>query len=286
MQIAINGRTLADCHHAGFIGLVRLLQEKGIKILLSHSLSGDFSDIQAERFTTLPKNTDFLISLGGDGTFLESVLLVTDMEVPVIGINTGRLGFLASNTLSESEKIVKALLTKNYHLEERTLLQVSGNFFPKGDTPYALNEIGIQKQNPTMISVKVNVNGEQLPDYWADGVLLSTPTGSTAYAMSVGGPLVMPGTPCFLLSPIASHNLSIRPLVMNDTSRITMQVSTRSGPAILSLDNRTYEIASGSTFSIEKAPFSVKIVRLPGNSFFSALNEKLLWGSDKRNSLY
>ena len=288
MIIAINGQQIETAYLPAVVHLLKLFQEKNIKISVRPTLQQLLGNagLHVEAFTKLPEDIDYLISLGGDGTFLDSIALVEKSGVPVLGINTGRLGFLSNITLEDCEKTVFNLLQKNYTIEERSLLKVSGDFLPSGDIPYALNEIGIQKRLPTMmISIKVSINGERLPDYWADGLLVSTPTGSTAYSMSVGGPIIVPEARCLLLSPIASHNLSTRPLVISDQSTIKMQVTTRyNTAAIISLDNRFYEVASGTEISIAKAAFTVKTVRLYGSSFFSTLQEKLLWGSDKRNA--
>lgn len=287
MLIAVNGQRIESSYLPAVVHLLTLLQEKNIKILVAPALQQALNNAgyPVELFTNLPENTDYLISIGGDGTFLESVLLVGQSGTPVLGINTGRLGFLSNITLDDPEKTISYLLEKNYTLEERSLVKVSGNFLPVGDIPYALNEIGIQKRLPTMmINIKVSINGEKLPDYWADGLLVSTPTGSTAYSMSIRGPIIVPDVHCLLLSPIASHNLSTRPLVIDDRSTIKMQVNTRQHTAIISLDNRFYEVPSGTEISVAKADFTVKTVRLHGSSFFSTLQEKLLWGSDKRNA--
>ena len=287
MLIAINGRQVEKACLPAVVHLLTLLQEKNIDIVVAPALCDALSKegYAVACFSKLPENTDYLLSLGGDGTFLETVLLVTASGIPVLGINTGRLGFLSNTTLDDGENTVNNLLQKNYTIEERSLLEVSGDFLPKGDIPYALNEIGIQKRLSTeMISIKVCINGEPLPDYWGDGLLVSTPTGSTAYSMSVGGPIMVPEAHCLLLSPIASHNLSTRPLVIDDHARITMQVNTRHSAALITIDNRIYEVASGTVVNIEKTNFTVKTIRLPGSSFFSTLQEKLLWRNDKRNA--
>jgi len=287
MIIAINGQKIETSYLPAVVHLLELLEEKNIQISVAPVLQQLLTKVGhfVESFEKLPENTDYLISLGGDGTFLESIMLVKNLGIPVLGINTGRLGFLSNVALDDYEKTISYLLQKNYTIEERSLLKVSGDFLPTGDIPYALNEIGIQKRMATiMINVKVSVNDEQLPDYWADGLLVATPTGSTAYSMSVGGPIIVPEVRCLLLSPIASHNLSTRPLVISDQSMIKMQVNTRHSSAVISLDNRLYEVPSGTTISIEKAAFTVKTIRLQESSFFSTLQEKLLWGKDKRNT--
>ena len=287
MIIAINGQKIETSYLPAVVHLLELLEEKNIQISVSPVLQQLLAKVgrPVESFEKLPKTTDYLISLGGDGTFLESIMLVKNLGIPVLGINTGRLGFLSNVALDDGEKTINYLLQKNYTIEERSLLEVSGDFFPAGDIPYALNEIGVQKRMSTiMINIKVSVNGEQLPDYWADGLLVATPTGSTAYSMSIGGPIIVPEARCLLLSPIASHNLSTRPLIISDRSIIQMQVNTRHNTTIISLDNRLYEVPSGTTISIEKAGFTVKTIRLRESSFFSTLQEKLLWGKDKRNT--
>jgi len=286
MVITINGRQVEAVYLPAIVYLLKLFQEKNIQILVHPALQRWLHDAGhcVESFVEVPKNTDYLISLGGDGTFLESVLLAEQSGIPILGINTGRLGFLSNITLDDIDKTVELLLQKQYTIEERSLLKLSGDFLPEGDIPYALNEIGVQKHLPAMITINVSIDGEQLPDYWADGLLVATPTGSTAYSMSVGGPIMVPDASCLLLSPIASHNLSIRPLVINDRSVIKMKVNTRHNTAIIRLDNRLYEVPSGTAISIEKAAFTVKTIRLHGSSFFSTLQEKLLWGNDKRNT--
>jgi len=288
MIIAINGRQIEKNCISAVLHLLELLEEKNIKISVAPTLQASLSKsgYLVESFQKLPKNTDYLISLGGDGTFLESVLLVEDSEIPVLGINAGRLGFLSNITLEEPKKTINYLLEKKYTIEKRSLLKVSGNFLSANAIPYALNEVGIQKCPPTMMNIKVCIDDENLPDYWADGLLVATPTGSTAYSMSVGGPIITPEARCLLLSPIASHNLSTRPLVINDRAVIKVHVNTRHQHFIVSLDNRFYKVSSGTEIGIEKAAFTVNTIRLPGSSFFSTLQEKLLWGSDKRNTLH
>ncbi len=286
MRIAINGRQLAPTHLPEARRFIANLQAKGVAVFCCDRLAAQLPELSLPtiRCGQLPADLDYLISLGGDGTFLDSVLLVAGTHIPVLGINTGRLGFLSNIPLEESEQAINALLNNNYTLEERSMLHISGAFLSDTDIPYALNEIGIQKHLPAMISIRVRLNGERLPDYWADGLLVSTPTGSTAYSMSVGGPIMMPATKSLLLSPIASHNLSTRPLVIDDQAQLQLQVFTRHDTAVVSLDNRLYEVPSGAEIWIKKAPFTLKTIRLHGCSFFSTLHEKLLWGTDKRNT--
>ncbi len=232
---------------------------------------------------TLPKDTACFFNIGGDGTFLESMALIRDSGIPTVGINLGKLGFLANVSYSDIKDSVRAIVERNYMLEERALLQVESDILPKHIYPYALNEIGIQRHHPAMIGVRVKVNSEELPTYWSDGLLVATPTGSTAYAMSVGGPIVMPNANNFIIAPISPHNLNVRPLVIPDNSVLELSVSARKGKAFFTIDNQEIEIPSGSRVIAQKAPFALRFIRLHGNSFFATLHEKLAWGTDKRN---
>jgi NAD+ kinase len=268
------------------IRLLQLLNRHRVSVFVHRSFAS-YLPAGATRydiFTELPAGAHCLISLGGDGTFLESIGLACYSHTPVFGINTGRLGFLSTVSLSDSERVVNALLQHDYRIEARTLLKVSGDFLPAGDSPYALNDVGVQHLHPSLIAVRVTVNEEKLPDYWADGLLVATPTGSTAYSMSAGGPIVAPDSQTLLITPMASHNLNMRPLVIADSARIKLQVVSRKGVAVVSIDNRIYEVPSGTEIQLEKAAYAAKIIRLHESSFFGTLCEKLSWGYDKRNA--
>ncbi|OYT16373.1 MAG: NAD kinase [Bacteroidetes bacterium 4572_77] len=227
---------------------------------------------------------DFFLSLGGDGNMLSAVTLVRDSGIPIIGINLGRLGFLASINKEHIHKAIDCLIKKDYTLESRSLLKLSSPEDVFEDLNFALNEITIYKRQPnSMVSVVVKVNGQYLNSYWADGLIVATPTGSTAYSLSTGGPIIHPDSNNFIITPIAPHNLSVRPVVIPDSSTINMQVAERDGGFLVSLDSRTVELQSGVELSVEKEAFSIQLVRLPEETFFGTIRAKLLWGIDKRN---
>ena len=227
---------------------------------------------------------DFLLSLGGDGNMLSTVTLVRDSGIPIIGINLGRLGFLASINKEHIDKAIDCLVNNDYSLESRSLLRLTSPQDAFGDLNFALNEITVYKRQPnSMISVRVDINGHYLNSYWADGLIVATPTGSTAYSLSTGGPIIHPDTHNFIITPIAPHNLSVRPVVIPDSSTISMKVAERDGGFLVSLDSRTIELKSGAELSVEKEAFSIQLVRLPEETFFGTIRAKLLWGIDKRN---
>jgi NAD+ kinase len=286
MVVALYGRQIEPAHIPDVVGLLQQLNRHRVTVFVHRSFAACLPAGAAhyEIFTGLPAGVHCLISLGGDGTFLESVGLACYSHTPVFGINTGRLGFLSTVPLSDAEEAIDALLHNDYRMEERTLLKASGDFLPAGDSPYALNDVGVQHFHPSLVTVRVTINGEALPDYWADGLLVATPTGSTAYSMSAGGPIVAPDSRSLIITPIASHNLNMRPLVVADSAVIKLQVFSRKDVAVISIDNRTYEAPSGTGVQLEKASYTAKIVRLHKSSFFSTLCEKLSWGYDKRNA--
>jgi NAD+ kinase len=243
--------------------------------------TGDFQTFNHE--SSIPEGTDFLFSFGGDGTFLETLRLVKDRDIPVIGINTGRLGFLANISRDEICISVEDLFSGNYSLEERTLIQLKNNLFLKEQSAIALNEITIHKFGAGMISVITQLDHEYLNTYWADGLIISTPTGSTAYSMAVGGPIVLPESHNFIISPIAPHNLSVRPIIVPDTKLISLSVKSRSDKYMISIDSHTYEVDKDVSLDIEKAPYRLKLVKFHGTNFYQTLRHKLMWGLDKRN---
>ena len=230
-------------------------------------------------------DADILLSVGGDGTFLAASALAAPCAVPVVGVNLGRLGFLSEN---RPENVAKALLDGDYVVEEATVLHaksdVDGFFDDAGMWPFAFNEFTVHRTGSSILGVEVSVNGTSLPTYWADGLILSTSAGSTAYSLSVGGPLVMPGAKALIITPIASHNLNIRPLIVPDDSVVRFKVHSRDGKAIFTADNRCVEIPDGASVTMSMAQFSLKRVRLNSSNFINALTEKLFWGEDIRNN--
>jgi len=233
--------------------------------------------------TGLPDNTDMIFSIGGDGTFLDTVSLVREKGIPIVGINSGRLGFLA--TISQ-EKLLGSLdliFRKKFSIEERTLLRLDFPGAKKEDFNYALNEVSIEKVGSTMITIHTYVNGEFLNSYWADGLIISTPTGSTAFSLSVGGPIVIPGSNDIIISPISPHNLTVRPLVIPDKDELTLRVEGRDEKYIASVDSKSVILSNKTEVRVKRAEFKINILKLEGHSYYSTLRNKLMWGVDKRN---
>jgi len=222
----------------------------------------------------LPEGTDFLFSLGGDGTFLETVNLVRDSGIPVLGVNIGRLGFLSYISQENMAESLESVLSGNYDIEERMLLKVEVPGIHMEGLDVALNEVRIYKSSGSLITIHVKVNDEFLSAYWADGLLLSTPTGSTAYNLSVGGPIVVPESHSFVLSPIAPHN---------DSAVMQLSVDTRDPQFQLAIDSRTIDLDVDSVVTVRKAAYALKMIRIENISFYSTLRDKLMWGADRRN---
>ncbi len=232
----------------------------------------------------LSPDVDFLVSLGGDGTLLDTITLVRNKNIPVIGINFGRLGFLASIGRDEMAAAVKAMSRRSFIVDKRTLIHLDANLPLFGDTPYALNEFAIHKQDiAPMIKVHTYLNGELLNTYWADGLILSTPTGSTGYSLSCGGPVVFPDACSLVLTPIAPHNLNVRPIVIPDSTIISFEVESRSTNIICALDSRREIVDKNVLLAVRKESFMLNLVRLNENNFLQTLRNKLSWGLDKRN---
>jgi NAD+ kinase len=232
---------------------------------------------------SIPRDASFLFSLGGDGTFLETVNLVRDSCIPVIGINTGRLGFLANISREDICSSIEDLFAGKYTLENRSLLHVTTNNGKLDELDTALNEVTVHKSRMGMISIGTELDGEYLNTYWADGLIISTPTGSTAYSMSVGGPIVVPEANTFIISPIAPHNLTVRPIIVPDNKKIKLTVKSRTDQYQVALDSRLFNVSSERELVIDKAPYCLKLVKLVNNNFYQTLRNKLMWGIDKRN---
>ncbi|MCL2561493.1 MAG: NAD(+)/NADH kinase [Rikenellaceae bacterium] len=228
---------------------------------------------------------DVAVSYGGDGTFLDCVRELGRYGIPVLGINAGRLGFLANVPESEAGRAFADLVAGRWTRERRTLIAADGDFPERPEYPCAFNEFSIQRGATSMISVEAYIDGEMVATYWGDGALFSTPAGSTAYSLSVGGPVVAPGCECFLLSPIAPHNLTMRPVVVPDSSVVTLRVSTRDAHAFAALDNVSFGIRDGAVFTLRRAENPVFLVCLQNISFYDTLRNKMLWGIDKRDEM-
>ncbi|SHF77144.1 NAD kinase [Flavisolibacter ginsengisoli] len=227
---------------------------------------------------------DFVISLGGDGTLLDTVTLVRNKNIPVVGINFGRLGFLASIGREEMSEAIKALARRSYIIDRRTLIHLDSNVPMFNDVPYALNEFAIHKRDTSpMVKIHTYLNGELLNTYWADGLILATPTGSTGYSLSCDGPVVFPDACSLVLTPIAPHNLNVRPIVIPDNTIISFEVESRADDIICALDSRREIVNKSVLLAVRKENFMLNLVRLNENNFLQTLRNKLSWGLDKRN---
>lgn len=232
----------------------------------------------------LTDEIDFLISLGGDGTLLDTVTLVRDKNIPVVGINFGRLGFLAGIGRDELSAAIKALARRSFIVDKRTLMHLDSNIPLFNDVPYALNEFAIHKRDTApMVKIHTYLNGDLLNTYWADGLILATPTGSTGYSLSCGGPVVFPNSHSFVLTPIAPHNLNVRSIIIPDNTIISFEIESRSDDIICALDSRREIVDKNVLLAVRRENFTMNLVRLNENNFLQTLRNKLLWGMDKRN---
>ncbi len=226
----------------------------------------------------------FIFSVGGDGTFLQSVLHIRNFEVPVIGVNAGRLGFLADISEEHMRDALIHIFKHNYKVVERSMLEIEFSDRENLDFNYALNETTVLKtDNSSMLNVMAFIDGEFLNNYWADGLIVATPTGSTAYSLSVGGPILTPDSENFIITPLAPHNLTIRPIVVPDNCEIVLKVEGRGSNYLISLDSRSEAVEFSTLIKIRKASFKLKTLQLPEQPFFSTLRNKLMWGVDRRN---
>ena len=245
----------------------------------------DIESFSCDTFKSLDNSFDLLISIGGDGTILRAITYVKDLNIPIVGINTGRLGFLATIPMNKVEKALDEIFEGNYRISKRSLLAITvGEGEAVFDLNFALNEITVSRKNTTsMISVETWLDEEYLTSYWADGLIVSTPTGSTGYSLSCGGPVIMPESDSFVLTPIAPHNLNARPLVISSNKIIKLKVSGREDEHLVSLDSRIKTLPNNTTMTIQKAPFNMHMVELKDERFIETLRKKLLWGADQRN---
>ncbi|HZY79259.1 MAG TPA: NAD kinase [Cyclobacteriaceae bacterium] len=291
MRIAIHGRDTRSASSGFMEKLIELLREKGVKVLVSDKLLDHLPKRDAKKFglkafshkDTLT-NVDFFLSVGGDGTLLESVTYVGKSGVPILGINTGRMGFLATTHRNDVNQAIDDLLEGNFEIDERSLLRLSSNEDLFDHMPFALNDLTIMKKDSSsMITVHVHVDGELLNSYWADGIIVATPTGSTGYSLSCGGPLVYPKSDSFVITPVSPHNLTARPIVISDNSEIMFSIEGRSKKFLISLDSRYETVDEKTQLKVRKEKFKIKLVLLPGYHYFKTLRQKLNWGLDVRN---
>lgn len=292
MQVAIYGRLLQLEDVPLIQSLFDFLQEAGFrisvhdryrellhgKISLNNSISSfsDYKDI---------KNTfDYLISLGGDGTLLDTLTLVRNSNIPILGINTGRLGFLSSTGKEDMKDAVDALKNKTYKVDKRTLLHLDSNKPLFGGVNYALNEFSIHKRDTSsMITIHTYINGELLNSYWADGLIIATPTGSTGYSLSCGGPIIFPTSQNFVITPVAPHNLNVRPIIVSNDSVLSFEVEGRNENFLCTLDSRYEAIDTSFQLAIRKEDFTISLLRIKDDNYLNTIRSKLGWGHDQRN---
>jgi NAD+ kinase len=290
MKIAVFGNIYRTVLLAHVQLLFEYFKDKDVVLLLDKELYRFVSEDNqccpdnAEVINDDCFEADLALSIGGDGTFLNTAARIGRKQIPILGINTGRLGFLADVSTDEIVPALDAILAKKFSIQERTLLYVETSDGTSFEYPYALNEVSVLKQDSSsMLSITASVNGEMVHTYHADGLLVATPTGSTAYSMSVGGPLVVPEAENFILSPIASHSLNVRPLIVPDTWVFELEVHSRSQCYLVALDGRSKVLELETKLKIRKADFTVKVIKQLNHTFFDTLKNKLMWGVDKRN---
>lgn len=291
MKIALYGKRFDDEYTYGVEKMIDAMVRRGISFVV-HEKFYLFLNTKI----TLPANTGifrnhedlqgvrFLLSIGGDGTLLETVSIIRDSKIPILGVNTGRLGFLSLINLEEIEPAIEAMINDDFSLDRRSLLEVKSTSQNFGDFPYALNEVTLlNKQRNSMITVHAYVNDLFMSTYWADGLIVATPTGSTAYSLSCGGPIVMPESNNIILTPIAPHNLNVRPFVISNTSKVSLRAEGRDPNFLLTLDSRSFSVDNETIIDITRASFEINLVTFPGHSFFNIIRQKMGWGLDARS---
>lgn len=285
MRVALHSR---DFHSKslGFIErIIDLLQDRDVDVVVSDKIKKHIeANLKSFDHKAGLEQTDYFVSVGGDGTLLESVTYVGKRQIPILGINTGRLGFLATISREETETAIELMCKRKLKTDRRTLLKLTSSPKLFGNFSYALNDITIMKKDTSsMITVHVFVDGELLNSYWADGIIIATPTGSTGYSLSGGGPLVFPASESIIITPVSPHNLTARPIVLSDKSEITFKIEGRSKKFLISLDSRFETINDSVKLKIVRAPFKVRLLQVQTHSHFNTLRQKLNWGIDIRN---
>lgn len=289
-KVAIYGQYLQEDSIATINEVLVQLKQRDCEVFIENKyarLINDQADLSHVRiFEKLDTSYDLMISIGGDGTILRAVSFIGRLNIPVMGINTGRLGFLATLQSEELALAFELLFAGKYRLSKRSLITASSNHPQNHLAPYnfALNEVTVSRMNTTsMIQIETHLNGELLTSYWADGLIVSTPTGSTGYSLSCGGPVISPNTNALVITPIAPHNLNARPLVIPDNTVITIKVMGRENEFLASLDNRIASYPDETELVLKKADFTIDLIELQHASFIKTIRHKLLWGEDKRN---
>ena len=292
MKIAIYSRGIENNQHQDVLSLLDVLAVSGVELVIYQDFFNQFypginSKAKYSTFNSsddLDENIDFLISLGGDGTLLDTVTLVKDSGIPVAGINYGRLGFLANIGKEDFHSAVEALLNRTYVLDKRTLIHLDADIPLFDAVPYALNEFTLHKKDASpMIKIHTYLNGEFLNTYWADGLIVATPTGSTGYSLSCNGPVVFPDSGSFVITPVSPHNLNVRPIVVPDNNIISFEVEGRTDGFLCTLDSRREIVTKEIQLAVKKEEFCINLIRLNENNFLQTLRNKLSWGLDVRN---
>lgn len=292
MRIAIYSRGIENNQLQDITLLVNELIEQGAEPVFFQDFFNQFYcavniDGKYSTFSSsddMDTSIDCMISLGGDGTLLDTVTLVKDSGIPVLGINYGRLGFLANIGKEDLQTALDALINRKYVLDKRTLLHLDANTPLFGDCPYALNEFSLHKKDTSpMIKIHTYLNGEFLNTYWADGLIVATPTGSTGYSLSCGGPVVFPDSGTFVITPVAPHNLNIRPIIVPENTIISFEVEGRTDGFLCTMDSRREIVTKEIQLAVKKENFGINLIRLNENNFLQTLRGKLSWGLDKRN---
>lgn len=291
MKICIYGKTFDPVYAEPIRLLFENLRDRGVDISVYDQfhtflsglfpIPGSFSQFHSDEEL---RGTDVLLSIGGDGTMLDCARIVGKLEIPVIGINTGRLGFLSTVGLGDILKAMESLIHGKFSIDRRSMIEVRCPEADLGNRPFALNEVSIlNRERNSMISIHTYVNDVFMNTYWADGLIASTPTGSTAYSLSCGGPIVTPESQILILTPIAAHNLTVRPVVLSNSHTIRLMAEGRDPGFLLMIDGRSYQVGSGATIELVKAPFDFHLIALEGQDFFQTIRAKMVWGIDKRN---
>jgi NAD+ kinase len=291
MRVAIHGLSLKTEFLPILGSLFEKLQSLGVSICLTPILEQQLRQLSplAPTYQILHRpedfdGLDFFLSIGGDGTLLDSVCVVGNKEIPILGLNTGRLGFLANVATDKIGEAIEELAKGNYQIESRILLSLTSSKKLFHGVNFALNEFTIHKKDTSsMITVHTFIDGKYLNSYWADGLIVATPTGSTGYSLSCGGPLITPGAKNFVITPVSPHNLNVRPIIVSDEAEISFEIEGRTDKFMISLDSRSTSVASEVKLSVKKEAFSAKLVKLPSYHFFDTLRQKLNWGLDLRN---
>ena len=292
MKIAIYGRDFNDSVLPFVQEVFNALAENDITILIYQRFNNFIKNkitIPANvsvfvNHQELADHADVLLSLGGDGTLLDTLSLIRNSQIPVIGINFGRLGFLASINKNEIKKAIEALVNGKYTLDKRSILNLESQSSLFGEENFALNDITIHRRdNSAMMIIHAYMNGEFINSYWADGLIIATPTGSTAYSLSCGGPIILPNAQNFVITPIAPHNLNVRPVIVPDDVVLAFEIEARSTKFLVSCDSRTETVDRSVKITVNKANFNINLIRLNNESYLTTLRNKLLWGIDTRN---